>query len=186
MTAPPGAPTLHSCTFAASRARLEGGNRAARYRLRSFRFLTVASTGILLGLAAGPAFAQQVNVRVTIEQIEALDCVDEVHAPDGTEIRCRSDADLYAVVRIDDEEFTQCGGPGSACPAASTFDDNVVTPNWEFSKPIDLSRGSIPIRIQVWDDDDRPFDAWPTTTSTSRGMTTAATSSSPSISPPAD
>jgi hypothetical protein len=123
-------------------------------RRRALPFVLSASAGVLLGLAR-PAHTQTVNVRVTIEQIEALDCVDESGGI------CRSKADLYAVVTIDDEEFTQCGPPGYSCVASANFDSDSVSPNWEVSKPIDLSRGSIPVRIAVWDDDDRFGDAWP-------------------------
>src|SRR4051794_23195144 len=86
--------------------------------------------------SGGTALAADLSVivRLTVERVRALDCVDETLG-----IACGSGADFYAVVQIDDQEFDNK-------PANDLFEDqDDITPNWEFSKPINVARGSIPL-----------------------------------------
>ncbi len=74
------------------------------------------------------------------------------------------DADFYTKVSIDGENFVTDDFAGK----------RVITPNWTFRKQVLRSRGTIPIRIEIWDEDsngrgdDDQIDVNP---ATGRGMT---------------
>lgn len=109
--------------------------RPRRSRLVVLAVMAVALTG-LVPLTATPAQALDVDVRVTISQVDALDSFEEP-----------GDADFYAVTTIDGTERTsdQC----------QFEDDDHITPNWEFKKEgIDLTEDSVTVSIEIWDDDD--------------------------------
>jgi hypothetical protein len=113
--------------------RRRSGN--ARRRLAALAAAIAASTG-LVAFSATPAQALSVDVRVTILQVDALDSFEEP-----------GDADFYAVTTIDGTERSsdQC----------QFEDDDHIAPGWEFKKEnVDLSKGSVPVTIEIWDDDD--------------------------------
>lgn len=91
--------------------------------------------------AADPA----VNVLVTIEQ---------VNERGGTQFDggfFSSPPDFYAAVQIGDEVHVNKGSE-----EAKRFEDQAaIQPDWKFSTqtPIPLSRGSVPLVIEIWDED---------------------------------
>lgn len=95
--------------------------------------------GLLAGTVVGvPATSQadlQVTVRITVERIEALDSIEEP-----------GDADWYVVATIDGQE--------RSTDQESFTDQDVVDEELELSAPVALSRGSVPVRLELWDDDD--------------------------------
>lgn len=110
--------------------------RSRRSRLVLLAAMVVATTGLVVPLTATPAQALDVDVRITIKQVDALDSFEEP-----------GDADFYAVVKIDGTERTsdQC----------QYVDDDNIMPNWEFKKEgIDINKGTVPVSIEIWDDDD--------------------------------
>jgi hypothetical protein len=48
-------------------------------------------------------------------------------------------------VEIDGQEFDN--------KANDIGDDSDITPNWEFSKAVDVARGTIPVKLEIWDAD---------------------------------
>jgi hypothetical protein len=79
---------------------------------------------------------------VTIERVQETACVDDGWIGCGL-------ADFYAVVTILDEEFDN-----EDTPETDRFEDtDNIYPNWEFSKTVDASLGSVPVRIEIWDED---------------------------------
>ncbi|HEV8404496.1 MAG TPA: hypothetical protein VGQ13_01190 [Nitrososphaera sp.] len=88
------------------------------------------------------ALALDVDVSVTIHRITALDDHDE--GPD-----LNGGADFYAVVTIDGQEFDNKDSPDQ-----DAFEgNNDITPDWEFTKPVDASLGSINVNIRIFDED---------------------------------
>ena len=116
---------------------------------------------VLLAQTMGTGTARaQVNVvvRVTIERVLALDCVDELE-PGCDPIY--GEADFYAVVWIDGTEYDNK-------PANDPWEQqDDISPNWQFSLPVDVARGSIPVGIRIYDEDgllrgdDDPVDVSP-------------------------
>lgn len=104
----------------------------------------MASTAVALvgESATGRATAQsQVKVTILIERLRAFGCWGS-----DTFLGCigGEDADFYPRVSID----------GSAWMTRPTIDDqDDIRPNWEFSADIDASRVSVPVVIEVWDED---------------------------------
>lgn len=101
-------------------------------------FLVVPLTAVV---GVRPVAALDVTVKVTIERIRALDNF-------GTDV-FPEDADFYAVVNIDGVEFDNKNTPSQD----ANEDDNDISPNWEFSRAIDVSRGTIPVTIDIFDED---------------------------------
>lgn len=97
----------------------------------------------LFVLAASPlaARAQSVTVRVKIERVVAKSCLEPL--PVG----CQSRADFYAKIAIDGEELSTENRVGEV----SNRDD--ISPDWELSRTVELSRGSVPVKIELWDRD---------------------------------
>lgn len=87
-----------------------------------------------------PASAVPMTVRVTIERIRALEGFEGF--PGGS-------ADFYAVVTIDGQEFDNEDTPDSD----NQEDDDDISPNWEFSRAVDHSRGTVPVSIEIRDED---------------------------------
>ncbi|MCS7158705.1 MAG: hypothetical protein N0A16_13410 [Blastocatellia bacterium] len=74
-----------------------------------------------------------VTVRVVIERLE------------GEEFG--ENPDFYAVITIDGEALN------NKAENDRWEDKYNISPNWEFSKRVDLARGSIPITVEIWDED---------------------------------
>lgn len=118
---------------------LGGQTRRTRPRQGLIRGSSLGLALLAIGLAAPPAASQvSVTVRVTVERLEALDSLDEP-----------GDADFYAVVTIDGEEFNNEDTPETE----ALEDEDIINPNWEFSKTVDVSVGAIPVRIEIRDED---------------------------------
>lgn len=109
--------------------------------MRSRGLAVAAVAGLAAGLlvvAAPPASALDVNVVVTITEVEALDEVDE---PFG-------DADFFTVTTID-------GVVKQTDPCAFEDAGDHIFPNWELSQAVDANaKDQVAIQIQIWDDDD--------------------------------
>ena len=100
--------------------------------------VTLGSLG-LLGDSTASAEDIQLEVRVTIERVTSI---NDMEGPIG------GDEDFYATVYIDNVDL------GSS----DTIDDDPdITPNWQFTHAVDLSAGSVPVLIQIWEDDDGIF-----------------------------
>jgi hypothetical protein len=75
------------------------------------------------------------RLQIAIDKVEALDSLDN---PFG-------DTDFYAKVSIGDATFS----------SPTTQDDNIITPNWLFFLDISPKQTSIPLSIEIWDEDDQ-------------------------------
>ena len=80
-------------------------------------------------------------LKVTIEHVVALDDFDSTCF--GFLGCISGNADFYSIVTIDGREEQ----------SAYVSDQNDITPNWQFSKAVDLSKSSIPVMIEIWDND---------------------------------
>lgn len=103
--------------------------------------VTIVSAGaqsdraeIRFKIEVGPA--NPVKVKTIIERVRGL---DNMEGPFG------GDPDFYAVVSVDGQEFDN--------KANAIEDNNDIRPNWEFSKTVDFNKGSIPITIDIYDED---------------------------------
>lgn len=108
---------------------------------RSAAVVAASSMIFVATLFSATAFAADVTVRVTVERIRALDNF-------GTDV-FPEDADFYAVITINGEEFDNKNTPSQDAHE----DDNDITPNWEFSKSVDSAAGNVPVTIRVFDED---------------------------------
>lgn len=79
------------------------------------------------------------TVRVTIPAVDALTCFDP------SVVVCGSGADFYPIVTIDGQSFGD--------DSLQVGDNDHPRPNWQFSKSVDLSRGRIPVSIEIFDSD---------------------------------
>lgn len=107
--------------------------------------LTCGLLGGLSLVTASPVSAAPYSdtVRVTIQRVDALSCFDPTLG-----VACGSGADFYPQVTIDGQEFGN--------DSLQIEDTDHITPNWQFSKQVDLSRGRIPVTIEI-DDSDGAF-----------------------------
>lgn len=96
---------------------------------------------IVLLATVQPAAAVDVELRVTIDRIRALDNFGTATFPEA--------ADFYAVVTIDGNEFDNKDSPSQ--DALEDRDD--ISPGWEFSESVDASRGSVPVTVTIYDED---------------------------------
>lgn len=97
--------------------------------------------GLALALDTSIVQAIDVNVLITILEVEELECHDD----DPVFDICVSDPDFYARVEINGTQFDN---------KVNHIDgDDHIFPNWEFSKAVDITRGSIPVKIEIWDHD---------------------------------
>ena len=103
--------------------------------------VTATFVGATTSYAAGVPF--DVTVRVTIQRVIELGCLD------GPVIfgACTGNPDFYAVVTIDGTEFDNKDDNDA------TANDDDITPNWEFSKAVDIGRGAVPLIIEILDED---------------------------------
>jgi hypothetical protein len=77
--------------------------------------------------------APNVKVRLVIEQVDALNNIDN-----------GSEADFYSYVFMDGERFDR----------GTIENDDHITPDWRFEKDIDFAtKQRVPIRIEIWDED---------------------------------
>src|SRR5687767_6921475 len=108
------------------------------------------------GTRTSPVYwAEALERRVLLAAVPITVNIAEILQLRNPDTPPRGDGDFYARVTI-----------GNAAPQVSTdFDDThegvVVTPNWHFTEildPVDFPGGLIPIKIELGDDDDLPFD----------------------------
>ena len=107
-------------------------------QLRSRRFIcAIAKLVAMLAIffCANTAFAQK-EITLTIQQIKALDCFDEIG------LICGSEADFYSKVKIANGNFS----------TPVTLDDDDITPNKKFRNMVNAD--TVDIVIEVWDEDD--------------------------------
>jgi hypothetical protein len=97
--------------------------------------LLAAFAPVLLAGRPASAAELQMTVRVTVERIAGHDFGE--------------DPDFYAYVEIAGEAFNN-----EDTPATDPFEDTyTIEPNWEFSKQVPLSSGTVPVYIEIRDED---------------------------------
>jgi hypothetical protein len=100
--------------------------------------------GVVFGAAAPAAAGDQVTVTVTITRLQEMSC-DE-----GDFVPCPDDP--YAIVYID----------GVEKPATDHYNNPPspydLTPNWTFQQAVDSDKWTVPVAIQIWDDEDSSGD----------------------------
>ncbi|MFD0784522.1 hypothetical protein ACFQZ8_11430 [Micromonospora azadirachtae] len=109
-----------------------------RRRLGAIPVVPVLVSALLPVLVlSSPAAAADLNmtVRVTVERVEGHDFGE--------------DPDFYSYVEIAGESFNN-----EDTPATDPFEDTyTIEPNWEFSKQVALSSGTVPIYLEIRDED---------------------------------
>jgi hypothetical protein len=111
-----------------------------RSRAKAILAVLLFAASLATGAMAGTVRAEDLDVvvRITIERIRALDDFEG----GGSE-------DFYAVINIDGEEQEN-----KDTPQQDAFEnDEDISPMWEFSRTVPLSRGTIPVVIGIWDED---------------------------------
>jgi uncharacterized repeat protein (TIGR01451 family) len=107
------------------------------------KVLHVALAAAAAMALASPAAAQPVQVTVTIMRVMEVSC------DDGAFTICPDD--YYGRVNINGIGFQETDN--------GQFEDEPdVQPFWRFTRTVDLSAGSIPIEIEIWDDDNASDD----------------------------
>ena len=111
--------------------------RIAASRSLNVLMLVMIVMGIVSFLPGQRASADShpLIVKITIETVTALDDVEGLGC---------GEADFYAKSWIDGDYLGQ---------SATVEDDDDIQPNWEFSKIVDSTAGSITARLEVWEDD---------------------------------
>src|SRR5687767_2782879 len=108
------------------------------------------------GTRTSPVYwAEALERRVLLAAVPITVNIAEILQLRNPDTPPRGDGDFYARVTI-----------GNGTPQVSTdFDDTheggIVTPNWHFTEildPVDFAGGLVPIKIELGDDDDLPFD----------------------------
>src|SRR5262249_8477172 len=120
-----------------------GGRSMSGSIRRLLPCLAAASLCSLLG--AQDARAEGRVVLVTIERVKALSDFDPgVCAPI---VGCvgRTDADFYAIVNINGREENN--------KDSNISDQDDISPNWQFSRPVDAALGSVQVSIGINDAD---------------------------------
>jgi hypothetical protein len=104
------------------------------------RVLTVMALLVSLFLMVGvePAAAAELDVRVTVERVREVTGFGFGDTPD-----------FYAVVSIDGETFDNKNTPEQD----EQEGDDDITPNWQFTRAVDDSAGTIPIAIAIFEED---------------------------------
>ena len=109
-----------------------------RTRRRGVPWLPVLITALLpvvMGTSGAAAADLNLTVRITVERLEGHDFGE--------------DPDFYAYVEIDGSSFNN-----EDTPASDPFEDTyTIEPNWEFSKQVPLSQGSIGALLEIRDED---------------------------------
>lgn len=102
--------------------------------------MTVMTLVVPLSLVVGaePVAAAELNVRVTIERIREIRGFGLGDSPD-----------FYAVVSIDGEAFDNKNTPEQD----EQEGDDDITPNWEFTRAVDDSGGTIPVTLSIFEED---------------------------------
>jgi hypothetical protein len=111
---------------------LQGARLIGVWRALCALTLPVTLYGPAVPAATGP----EVIVKVTIEHVVTL-------AENCEETLTNTECDFYTRIQIDGDTYQ-----------SDTIDnDNNIYPNWEFSKRVPVSQGTVPIAIQLWDSD---------------------------------
>ena len=97
-------------------------------------FIFLSLTFVLI-LSFSDVYAVPVDVKVTISRLV------QIHSPDGS---VSDNGDFFANVRINNIAFDQT-------PSIESPDFRPT--NWEFTTTVDNSLGTIPLQIQIGDDD---------------------------------
>ena len=105
---------------------------------RLLLLLAIAAVMVLAPLRT-PSGRTATPIDVTVTILRVVQVQDPDPAP------FQGDADFYAKVRID--------GFGFQDTESSNVDSPDVSPNWRFTQTVDRDLGTIPITIQIWDDD---------------------------------
>jgi hypothetical protein len=87
---------------------------------------------------------------LTIERVRDIDGSLDPDFPFSNE------ADFYPVVRIAGTEWNGDYGGNVEANTGNALvveGDDDITPNWQFTKQVPISLGSIPVSIEIWDDD---------------------------------
>lgn len=105
----------------------------------SMRILPTAS------LAVTPVQVEATPVQVTVTIMRVI----EVSCDDGAFTICPDD--YYGRVNIADQGFQETDN-------GQFEDQGDISPFWRFTRTVDSSLGSIPVTIQIWDDDDASAD----------------------------
>jgi hypothetical protein len=114
---------------------------------KSATILFLLVSGLLL-IPMPSALAQSIDVEVTVT-------IEEIETHASTNIDDFSSADFYAIVKIDGFVLNN----KDTLPQILENDDNSIQPHWKFVQDIQYIPGStIPITIQIWDDDDPLLD----------------------------
>lgn len=115
------------------------GNSVGRLLL----IATVLVTSLSLGMSTPPTYAQApLEVTVTIEHVQALDCHEEIDTPLG-EV-CLDSPDMYGIITIGGREWVSRPIDG----------EDEIRPGWRYTVPVAGSDRELPIHIEIWDDDD--------------------------------
>ena len=112
---------------------------AAARRLLLFTLLACAGSFACAQVAQA---AYPVKLKLTIERVKALDCIDEDEVLGG----CGSDPDFYTHSYFDGEEVLD---------TESVVDDDNgnITPNWSAERTVELERGKVAVSIHMRDQD---------------------------------
>lgn len=124
-----------------------GATRSSQPRMRAIGRSALALLPALLLMALlAPASLQAFPVNVTVTVMRVI----EVSCDDGGFTICPDD--YYSRVNVANLGFEETDN--------TQFEDepDVSPTNWRFTRTVDSSLGSIPIAIQIWDDDDASDD----------------------------
>jgi uncharacterized repeat protein (TIGR01451 family) len=116
---------------------------ATRSRSRTSPVLSVCIALIFAAFLPATAAAQPVQVTVTIMRVIEVSC------DDGAFTICPDD--YYTRVNIAGQGFEETDN-------GQFEDEGDVSPYWRFTKTVDATLGSIPIEIEIWDDDNASDD----------------------------
>ncbi len=105
--------------------------------------MLVGAALLCAALQPAPAAAQPVQVTVTIMRVMEVSC------DDGGFTICPDD--FYGRVNIADQGFVETDN-------GQFEDEGDVRPYWRFTRTVDASLGSVPVEIQIWDDDNASDD----------------------------
>jgi len=107
--------------------------------MRTLSLLALLVAALAAAVISPRAWAQNVTVRVTIQEVRALTNFDGL-----------DEADWYATVFIDGTEFDN-----EDLPEAEDLEGNDhIFPDWSFQKSVPLSAGSVSVSIEIRDEDD--------------------------------
>jgi hypothetical protein len=96
---------------------------------------TALVTGAVVSIPAPASAEVMMKVKVIVEHVAALDSIEEPGS-----------ADWYAVAFIN--------GQQRETNQEQYIDRDSIDPDWELSADVPLSAGSVPVKLEIWDDDD--------------------------------